>query len=166
MSGIERPVLDNNIIVKRKRIDSNLPDYYEHEDDNMSSYDENSNLNDNITVSGNDANLCIPGSFNDVDNPLVSVIMPIFNAEIYLEEAFQSICAQTYRPLEVVCFNDCSTDSSWEIMQKFKDAFSNANVTPVMLTSNRDRPSGPGFGRNTAVQNSHGLFICHLGNVL
>ena len=94
---------------------------------------------------------------------LVSVIIPVYNAEQYLEEAFVSIAEQTYRPLEVVCFNDCSTDGSWVIIQSWKDKFKEADIIAIMLSSDRDTASGPGYGRNQAIQNSHGDFLCHLG---
>jgi cellulose synthase/poly-beta-1,6-N-acetylglucosamine synthase-like glycosyltransferase len=95
--------------------------------------------------------------------PLVSVIMPVYNAEAFLEEAFESIRTQTYRPLEVVCFNDCSTDESWNIIQSWQKKFSDADITSIFLSSSRDTASGPGYGRNQAIQSSHGEYLCHLG---
>jgi glycosyltransferase involved in cell wall biosynthesis len=94
--------------------------------------------------------------------PLVSVIMPVHNAEGFLEEAFDSICNQTYRPLEIACFNDCSSDKSWQIIQKWQEKFSKADISTVFISSDRDTASGPGYGRNQAIQNSHGDYICHL----
>jgi glycosyltransferase involved in cell wall biosynthesis len=93
---------------------------------------------------------------------LVSVIMPCHNAEEYLEEAFASVISQTYRPLEFVCFNDCSTDGSWTIMQSWKETFREADIIAIFIISEREGASGPGYGRNQAIQNSHGDFICHL----
>lgn len=45
-------------------------------------------------------------------NSLVSVIIPVYNVEAYLEEAVRSICEQTYENLEIVLVNDGSTDNS------------------------------------------------------
>jgi hypothetical protein len=96
--------------------------------------------------------------------PLVSIIMPVHNAEEYLDEAFASICGQTYRPLEVVCFNDCSTDRSRTIMRSWQEKFKAADISAICLMSDRASASGPGYGRNQAIQSSRGEFVCHLGN--
>lgn len=52
-------------------------------------------------------------------NNLVSVIVPTFNAEPYLEQCLDSILAQTHRELEVLCLNDGSTDNSLSIMKDY-----------------------------------------------
>ena len=56
------------------------------------------------------------------NKPLVSVIIPVYNTERYVAEAVQSVLAQTYRPLEVICINDGSTDASLERLYSFGDA--------------------------------------------
>jgi len=50
--------------------------------------------------------------------PLVSVLMPCFNVEKYVEESLNSILSQTYRNLEIITINDCSTDRTGEILQR------------------------------------------------
>ena len=49
--------------------------------------------------------------------PLVSVIIPIYNAEPYLDQALESVEGQTYKNLEIICLNDGSTDDSLAIMR-------------------------------------------------
>lgn len=49
---------------------------------------------------------------------LVSVIVPVYNVEKYLKECIESICAQTYRKLEIILVNDGSRDSSFDICQE------------------------------------------------
>ncbi|WP_234734743.1 glycosyltransferase family A protein [Tellurirhabdus bombi] len=49
----------------------------------------------------------------------ISVILPVYNAEKYLEESLESIWAQTLPPQEVIAINDGSTDNSLEILNKF-----------------------------------------------
>lgn len=52
-------------------------------------------------------------------NPLVSIIIPCFNAEKYLREAIESALAQTYQPVEVMVIDDGSTDGSAEVARSF-----------------------------------------------
>lgn len=54
-----------------------------------------------------------------MSNPLVSVVMPIYNAEPYLREALDSVSKQTLRDLEIVCVNDGSTDTSLATIQEY-----------------------------------------------
>lgn len=54
-------------------------------------------------------------------DPLVSVLMPVFNAEEFLKEAIESILTQTYTNIEFLIFNDGSTDKSAEIITSFQD---------------------------------------------
>ena len=54
----------------------------------------------------------------------ISVIVPIYNVELYLAECLESLIAQTYQNMEFVCINDGSTDNSLEILREYekKDA--------------------------------------------
>ena len=56
--------------------------------------------------------------------PLVSVLVPVYNVQAYLEECLDSLCRQTFTDFEVICINDGSTDDSRDIILKFceKDA--------------------------------------------
>lgn len=51
--------------------------------------------------------------------PLISVIMPVYNREKYVAEAVESILAQTYPNIELICIDDGSTDSSDKILRSF-----------------------------------------------
>lgn len=53
-------------------------------------------------------------------NPLVSVIMPVYNAEQYIKLAVESILNQTYRKFEFIIVDDASTDSTSKILKDFK----------------------------------------------
>ena len=54
--------------------------------------------------------------------PLVSVIIPVYNAEKYLSAAILSILNQTYKNLEIILLDDCSTDSSVDIIEDFNQS--------------------------------------------
>jgi glycosyltransferase involved in cell wall biosynthesis len=56
---------------------------------------------------------------NKNQNPLVSVIMPVYNAGNFLMKAIESILNQTYQNFEFIIVDDASTDNSWEIIQKY-----------------------------------------------
>ena len=51
----------------------------------------------------------------------VSVIMPVYNVEDYLEQCLDSVLAQTLREIEVICVDDGSTDSSGVILEKYQE---------------------------------------------
>lgn len=82
---------------------------------------------------------------NFVENmrPLVSVVMPSYNAEKYISEAIQSVIAQTYENWELLIIDDCSTDSTANIVKQFSDVdsritlYSNPKNMGVALTRNK-----------------------------
>lgn len=53
-----------------------------------------------------------------MDSPLVSVIIPAYNCEKYIELAVRSIMTQTYKNLEILVTDDCSTDNTLEILSR------------------------------------------------
>ncbi|GHV14475.1 glycosyl transferase family 2 [Fibrobacterales bacterium] len=52
--------------------------------------------------------------------PLISVIIPVYNTEKYLVRCVESVIFQTYKNLQIILINDGSTDNSLEILQKYK----------------------------------------------
>lgn len=52
-------------------------------------------------------------------NPLISIIVPIYNVEKYLSKCLDSLVNQTYKNIEIVCFNDASTDNSLRILEDY-----------------------------------------------
>ncbi len=62
------------------------------------------------------------------NEPLVSVIIPIFNVEKYLRRCVNSIIKQTYKTLEIILVNDGSTDNSGKICESYKSSDSRVHV--------------------------------------
>jgi glycosyltransferase involved in cell wall biosynthesis len=54
-------------------------------------------------------------------NPLVTVLMPVYNGGEYLKLSIESILAQTYKDFEFLIINDCSTDNSMDTIRSFQD---------------------------------------------
>ena len=52
----------------------------------------------------------------------ISVIIPVYNTEKYLEKCIQSVCNQTYQNLEIICVDDGSTDGTVELVASWKDS--------------------------------------------
>ena len=51
-------------------------------------------------------------------NPLVSIVIPIYKVEPYVERCINSVLRQTYRKLEIILVNDCTPDCSMELAEK------------------------------------------------
>jgi alpha-1,3-rhamnosyltransferase len=62
------------------------------------------------------------------DNPLVSVIIPAYNHELYIEEALQSVVDQTYPNIELIVINDGSTDGTAKVITDFISRHQNHNI--------------------------------------
>ena len=78
-----------------------------------------------------------------MSQPLVSVLIPCYNVERYVEESIKSILKQTYRNLEIIAINDCSTDRTGELLQAMaaKDSrvsvFTNEKNLKLIQTLNK-----------------------------
>lgn len=60
---------------------------------------------------------------NATDCPIISVIIPLYNAENYIGEALESLLVQTFKNFEVIVVDDCSTDSSFQVVENFIPKF-------------------------------------------
>ena len=84
--------------------------------------------------------------------PLVSVIIPIYNAEAYLKETLDSVLASDYEALEVVMMDDGSTDGSLAIAQEYAQK----DVRCKVLHQDN---AGVSAARNKAIQEAQGKYI-------
>lgn len=83
----------------------------------------------------------------------VSVIVPVFNTEKYLEKCLNSLVNQTLPEIEIVIVNDGSTDRSTEIIEHFKKCY------PEKIRSAIQENSGQGVARNEAIEMCSGEYI-------
>jgi teichuronic acid biosynthesis glycosyltransferase TuaG len=84
---------------------------------------------------------------------LVSVITPVYNAEKFISKTLDSVLAQTYENFEHILVDDCSTDSSAEIIGEY--AQHDARVKYVKLEKN----SGAAAARNKALSLAEGRYV-------
>lgn len=87
-----------------------------------------------------------------MSNPLVSVIIPVYNGEEFLAEAVSSIRAQNYQPLEIILVDDGSTDGTAKVVQELGDDIR------YLYQCN----AGPAAARNRGFDLAHGEFIAFL----
>ena len=55
-----------------------------------------------------------------MDNPLVSIIIPVHNVDMFLEDCLDSVCSQSYCNIQIICINDGSVDSSLAILKRYE----------------------------------------------
>ena len=55
-----------------------------------------------------------------MDNPLISIIIPVYNVEKYLAKCVESVINQTYKKIQIILIDDGSTDNSGKICDDFK----------------------------------------------
>lgn len=84
--------------------------------------------------------------------PLVSIVVPVYNVSKYLGKNFETLKNQTYRNIEIIFVDDGSTDNSGKLCELYK---STDNRVKVIHKSNE----GLGLARNTGISNSSGKYI-------
>ncbi len=84
-----------------------------------------------------------------MDRPLVSVVVPTYNAEQFVTETIESILAQSYPNIEIICVDDGSTDGTYGVLESFGDR--------VRII--RQQNAGPSAARNAGIKAAAGRFI-------
>lgn len=83
---------------------------------------------------------------------LLSVIIPVYNVEPYLEQCLDSVINQTYKNIEIICINDGSTDNSLKILEKYKTKDSR-----IKIISQKNK--GLSEARNAGIKIAKGKYI-------
>lgn len=89
---------------------------------------------------------------------LVSIIIPVYNAEDTLRKCLDSIRYQTYKDIEILCIDDASCDSSLSILQEYAQNDSRVRVFHHEINKNA------GGAYNTGIRNAQGEYICFVDN--
>lgn len=87
------------------------------------------------------------------DRPKVSVILPVYGVEKYINQCLQSIRDQSLQDIEIITINDCSPDGSQSIIDRH--AAEDQRLRPILLKQN----IGQGFARNVGIEAARGEYI-------
>lgn len=90
----------------------------------------------------------------DINKIKVSIIMPVYNNELFIRKSVESVLQQTHTNFELIVVDDCSTDKTIEIVEGFNDQ----RIKIIKNTSNM----GAAFSRNIALENTTGQYIAFL----
>ena len=97
------------------------------------------------------------GDTKNVDgNDLISIVMPVYNCEKFLNETIVSVLKQTYDNWELLLIDDASTDRSAEIIYKYLN--NEKRIVYVKLQENK----GAAYARNKGIEYSKGQYIAFL----
>lgn len=88
----------------------------------------------------------------EANNPLVSIVIPVYNAENYIQQTLDSVLGQTYLNFEIIVVDDGSTDSSKEILETYQEKIT---LYPI-------ENSGVSYARNFAVERAKGEWIAFI----
>lgn len=86
------------------------------------------------------------------ENPIISIIIPVYNASKYLRSCLNSILSQSFHDIELLCIDDGSTDDSLDILDTFSKLNPRVHVFP-------QKNSGPAKARNVGLENARGEYI-------
>lgn len=87
--------------------------------------------------------------------PLVSVIIPIYNAEKYMNRCIDAVLNQKYKNIEVILINDGSVDSSKKICQKYCEKDNRV----ICISKNNE---GVSKARNAGIKIATGKYLCFI----
>ena len=87
-----------------------------------------------------------------VMNDLISIVVPVYNVEKYVEESLKSLLNQTYKNIEVICVDDGSSDSSLNILKNIAESDGRVKII-------EQKNAGAGAARNNGINHSNGKYI-------
>lgn len=91
-----------------------------------------------------------------MDNPLVTILIAVWNTERWLPQCLDSLCRQTLGDIQIVCVDDASTDGSLSVLNHY--ASLDKRIEVITLAKNQ----GQAHARNVALRHARGTYICFL----
>ena len=91
-----------------------------------------------------------------MEKDLISIVVPVFNAEKFIGDTINNILNQTYKNWELLLIDDCSTDSSKNIISKF------TNLDKRIHYYKQKQNGGPALARNKGLDLAKGKYICFI----
>ena len=91
-------------------------------------------------------------------NEMISIVVPVYNAEKYIVETMDSVLAQTYTDWELVLVLNGCVDSSEEIVKKYKEEHKDRNILVIVEHENK----GAAMARNRGVNAASGRYIAYV----
>lgn len=89
-------------------------------------------------------------------SPMISVVMPVYNAEKYVVEAIESILNQTYSDFEFIIIDDCSTDNTFKVLQSY--ILKDNRIRLFRNVMNRKQA----YTKNRAIELAQGKYIAFM----
>ena len=83
-----------------------------------------------------------------MEAPLISIILPVYNGQSFLREAIESCLNQTYKNIEVIIVNDCSTDDTLKIAKEY--SFHDGRIRIITNKKNKKLPASLNIGHRAA----------------
>lgn len=96
------------------------------------------------------------GPVEQQQQPLVSIVLPVYNGEAFLQECLHSITMQSHRPLELAVCDNGSTDSTPIILAAWRPKLEAVGIQYVCVTTGDADPRGCGYGRNRCIEAASG----------
>jgi len=84
----------------------------------------------------------------------LSIIIPVYNAEKYLDECLESICSEIKKDFEIIAINDGSKDSSQSILEKYQKKYNKENICVIEKEN-----SGASDSRNYGIKQAKGKYL-------
>lgn len=91
--------------------------------------------------------------------PLVSVVLPVYNAELFIAESIESILTQTYKNIELIIIDDNSRDKSWKIISTYQSRYPSL-IRAIHLNHNMNK--GGDTCANIGIQMAKGSLIARM----
>ena len=94
----------------------------------------------------------------NASDPWVSVIIPVYNAEDYIERCLDSVLSQSYANVEAICVDDGSLDASAAILDRY------AETHPERIRVKHQKNAGAAAARNAGIALAHGEYLTFMDN--